>query len=92
MPSYNDIILGHYGADHQLKKGCEECAELIVAIMHHLEGRENARNEILEEVADVEIMTSQIRQIFGITADEIGDLKAAKMERQLWRLTCQGSS
>lgn len=92
MPSYNDIIIGHYGADHQLKKSCEECAELIVAITHHFEGRENSRQEILEELADVEIMASQIRQIFGITLDEIGDLKAAKMERQLRRLRCQGSS
>lgn len=88
MPSYNDIIIGHYGEEHQLKKACEECAELIVAITHHFEGRENAREEIKGEITDVEIMLGQIKQIFGITAEEVGELKAEKMLRQLRRVKC----
>nr|BDI55055.1 MAG: nucleotide pyrophosphohydrolase, MazG-like [uncultured archaeon] len=40
----------------------EECCELATAVFHYLRGnRPNAITEIIEEIADVEIMIEQIK-------------------------------
>lgn len=50
-------IADHYGLEHQLGKCKEELGELIEAI-------DSTNDEaIIEEIADVEIMTEQLKQL-----------------------------
>lgn len=54
-------IINKNGLKYQFRKLQEEAAELIAAINHHLEGRNNGLNHLHEEFADVEIMMEQLR-------------------------------
>lgn len=54
-------ILQHYGIMHQKSKTVEELAELIVALQKDiLEGKEQHSRAVLEEIADVHIMLTQL--------------------------------
>ena len=54
-------ILQHYGILHQKSKTIEELAELIVALQKDiLEGKEQDSRAVLEEIADVHIMLTQL--------------------------------
>jgi len=75
----------HYG-DKQIAKTVEELGELIVALQkfqQKLSG-ENQAN-VIEEIADVEIMTAQLKYLFcwDIKVDAI---KNMKLNRQLERI------
>ena len=72
-------IADHYGLEHQLVKCKEELGELIEAI-------DSANDEaIIEEIADVEIMTEQLKQL--MRADRVVELyKDYKIARQLRRI------
>lgn len=72
-------IANHYGLKHQLVKCKEELGELIEAI-------DSANDEaIIEEIADVEIMTEQLKQL--MRADKVVELyKDYKIARQLRRI------
>lgn len=72
-------IANHYGLKHQLGKCKEELGELIEAI-------DSANVEaVIEEIADVEIMTAQLKQL--MCADRVVDLyKDYKITRQLRRI------
>lgn len=77
-------IANHYGLKHQLVKCKEELGELIEAI-DSLDER-----AIIEEIADVEIMTEQIKQL--MCADRVVDLyKDYKIARQLRRIAKEQS-
>lgn len=73
-------IANHYGIKHQLVKCKEELGELIEAI-------DSANDEaIIEEIADVEIMTEQLKQL--MCADRVVELyKDYKIARQLRRIS-----
>lgn len=72
-------IANHYGLEHQLGKCKEELGELIQAIDSLDE------KAIVEEIADVEIMTAQLKQL--MCADRVVDLyKDYKIARQLRRI------
>ena len=73
-----------YGCMHQTIKAAEELSELLVALNKWLGTSENeniakfhARYNIREECADVEIMLSQLKIIFG----DWSDWKHYKMDR-----------
>ena len=72
-------IADHYGLKHQLVKCKEELGELIEAI-------DSTNDEaIIEEIADVEIMTEQLKQL--MRADRVVELyKDYKIARQLRRI------
>lgn len=54
-------ILNHYGIMHQKAKAIEELAELIVALQKDiLAGKESHSMAVLEEIADVHIMLTQL--------------------------------
>lgn len=54
-------ILKHYGLRHQKAKAIEELGELIVALQKDLlAGTEGLSPEVLEEIADVHIMITQL--------------------------------
>ena len=61
-----------YGCMHQTVKAAEELSELLVALNKWLGMSENEdyiRDNIREECADVEIMLSQLKIIFGDWSD-----------------------
>lgn len=53
-----------YGRQAQIDVAIEECAELINAIQKHRRGRVGDK-EVIDEIADVRIMTEQLALIFG---------------------------
>ena len=59
-----NTALEHYGLHHQMVKCMEECGELIQALARNLSGEHNKEN-VDEELADVEIMLMQMRTVFG---------------------------
>jgi NTP pyrophosphatase (non-canonical NTP hydrolase) len=70
--------LEKYGHDAQLDMVIEECSELILAIQRYRRKRCEAI-DIQEEIADVEIMLSQMRILFG--DQSIDEFKAYKIMR-----------
>jgi NTP pyrophosphatase (non-canonical NTP hydrolase)/DNA-directed RNA polymerase subunit RPC12/RpoP len=69
--------LDTWGEAPQIAMLAEECTELAAAALHLLRGRE-AKEEVAEEAADVEIMLQQLRLIMG---DEIDEWKRKKIHR-----------
>lgn len=72
-------IADHYGNEHQLEKCKEELNELIEAI--------DSKDEesIIEEIADVEIMTNQLKYL--MRAERLVEhYKNYKTQRQLARI------
>ena len=89
-------IADHYGLDSQLKQTIEEMAELIQAFSKFMRSRGSgqptttdtlsARLNIIEEIADVEIMISQSKYLLNISDDEIEAIKRSKLDRTLDRM------
>ena len=66
-----------FGAFEQERMATEECAELIQAINHKHRGR---KDNIAEEIADVEIMLEQLKIINGC-GEQVETIKRSKIER-----------
>ena len=54
----------HYGVEHQYWKAVEEMGELIVEIARR-QDRRTTKEHLQEELADVMVMTEQLRMILG---------------------------
>lgn len=74
-------ILNHYGRQAQLNKTMEELAELQVAIAH-----EDNKDNVLEELADVQVMAEQVRLMWGIGEDELDRMIDYKVDRTIRRM------
>lgn len=61
------LAVHHYGAEHQKKKAIEEMGELITAISREQDGRATLE-QVITEIADVQIMMRQLALIYGIDA------------------------
>jgi NTP pyrophosphatase (non-canonical NTP hydrolase) len=84
-------ILAHYGRAAQLRQLIEKCAELIQAAAKYNRVTNNGENQNLiayqhlcEELADVMIMTEQIRQ--SVNENMVKAYMDAKLDRQLERI------
>ena len=66
-----------FGAVHQEEVAIEECGELIQAICHKHRGR---KDNIAEEIADVEIMLEQLK-IINDCSGEVEEIRKSKVER-----------
>ena len=75
----------HYGADLQTVVCMEECAELIQAISKMKRGKDN-RNNLIEEVADVMICIEILKQVYGISDNEIQNYVCQKQNRSIERM------
>lgn len=74
------MAIAKYGMDAQLGMVSEECGELIVAVNKYLRSKSpEAKERLVEEVADVEIMLDQMRIIFD--ESEINFHKQKKVNR-----------
>jgi NTP pyrophosphatase (non-canonical NTP hydrolase) len=77
-----------YGKDEQMRMAQEECAELIQAVnkIHRAENNSNVKeygkacDNIIEEIADVEIMCAQLRIIMNNSA-AVNAVKVSKIKR-----------
>jgi len=79
-------ILNHYGLQHQKAKTIEELGELIVALQKDLlAGTEDLSPEVLEDIADVHIM---ITQLLDDEADktQVSLIVDRKLKRQIRRI------
>ena len=74
----------HYGADLQTVVCMEECAELIQAVSKMKRGKDN-RNNLIEEMADVMICIEILKQVYGISDNEIQDYVCQKQNRSIER-------
>ena len=74
-----DKAVKHYGKFAQIDMAVEEMAELIVALKHH-QRRKAEVEEIIEEIADVEIMLMQLKTIYECWSD-VDIVKDEKLER-----------
>jgi NTP pyrophosphatase (non-canonical NTP hydrolase) len=61
----------------------EECAELIVALQKHINRTPNPSTleNIIDEIADVEMMLTQMRLVFGIDDETLRKRIECKFEK-----------
>lgn len=74
-------VIDKWGVNAQLVMVVEECSELIKEITKEFRG--GSRN-IIEEIADVEIMVEQLRVIYGV--ENVDKIKGQKLKRLYRRL------
>lgn len=88
MKSYQiescNTIAHHYGKDSQVLIAIEEMSELTKELCKYFR-RFDRKNEIIEEIADAEIMIEQLKCLFDIHT-EVEDEIDYKIERQLRRI------
>lgn len=77
-------VINKNGLEHQFRKLQEELGELIAAVNHHLEGRNNGTAHLHEEFADVEIMMEQLRPF--LNNHTLKENKQKKLKRLAKRL------
>ena len=68
LRSLNNIAW-HYGEKHQTEKAIEECNELITELEQSIDGVCILEN-IIDEIADVEVMINQLKIIFDCYGEE----------------------
>lgn len=78
-------IADHYGLHHQLMKTVEELNELSLECAKSWDKRSITVN-LISELADVEVMLSQIKYLGKIEQSDIDEVKAYKINRQLKRI------
>lgn len=81
----------HYGGNNQIDVAIEEMAELTQALVKTKrsvtdEDIEMFRGNVIEEIADVEIMLAQLRIIFDIDEWLLDTAKASKLNRLAERI------
>lgn len=74
-----------YGKDKQLDVVIEEMSELTKEICKFKRGQDN-HQQIVEEIADVEIMLQQLKMICDVRCSELEGVKYQKTERLAERL------
>ena len=73
----------HYGFD--LLTTVEECSELIQAISKMKRGKDN-RDNLIEEMADIMICMEILKQVYGISDNEIQNYVCQKQNRCIERM------
>ena len=83
-------IVQHYGIEHQQRKLEEEVFELQQAITNcewaSSEYGRCSKSNIIEELADTQVMLKQFQYYYEITDDEIEEIMQFKVDRQLERI------
>ena len=73
-------IFSHFGYRKQLRKFNEECYELTEAML------DNDKEHIKEEIADVQVLLNQFKELYEIYDDEIVEIMEHKIDRTLERI------
>lgn len=75
-------IADYFGYEQQKNMLIEEQAELIQALnKFDRKGTKESFNNIIEEMADVELMIDQVRYLLDINKEAIEEIKAEKVKR-----------
>lgn len=74
-----DALWLKHGSGDQLNQIIEECAELIVAVRHHMRGKATMYG-VLKEAADVQCMLEQLFQMYA-TPQDVKQLVGESFER-----------
>lgn len=77
-------IANHYGKEHQVLIAIEEMSELTKELCKYFR-RFDRKKEIVEEVADAQIMLEQLIELFGIEGD-VDKMVDYKLNRQIRRM------
>lgn len=81
---YQDALL-KWGMDSQINMAIEEMAELISALQHYRRkeswGHHSTMEDIVDEIADVEIMIEQLKYMFGIDNLKLSAIQDKKLHR-----------
>lgn len=72
-----------YGIEAQMRMLQEECGELIVAVGHYQRGRDGALGNLIEEMADVEIMLEQIKIALEVDVTATKNYKLERLKKRL---------
>lgn len=88
--TFNQSII-KYGIEPQCRQLMEECAELIQAVNKMLRYEDRPAEpecyaNLVEEIADVEIMLYQLKVMFNIDDDQVFAFKVQKAKREQERL------
>lgn len=75
-----------YGKETQSIVCMEECSELIQAISKRLRGKPDATDNLAEEMADVTICLYLLKEMYGITDEQLDEWIARKTARQSKRM------
>ncbi len=79
-------IAEYYGEVSQMGVLQEECSELIKAASKYLRyGTDDKKADIAEEIADVEIMTEQVKYLLKLY-DDVQSCRKYKLNRTLDRI------
>jgi NTP pyrophosphatase (non-canonical NTP hydrolase) len=79
-----DDCMAFWGLERQLRMTQEECGELIIAISHFIRGREDGLEDLVEELADTQLMINQIIHHVGEgKVKSIIDIKSDYVKRKL---------
>ena len=73
-------VINKFGKEAQCRQVMEECAELIQAVNKNLRSA-GAKENLIEEMADVGIMLDQLRIMFEIKDTEINKIRYEKMKQ-----------
>jgi len=75
--------LDQWGLSAQVGQTVEECAELIVALQKYINRtpKTETLENIIDEIADVEMMLAQMRLILGIDDDTLRKRIECKFEK-----------
>jgi len=73
-------VINKFGKEAQCRQVMEECAELIQAVNKNLRSA-GAKENLIEEMADVGIMLDQLRIMFEIKEVEINKIRLEKMKQ-----------
>lgn len=85
VPNQKEMV-DFYGIEPQARQAMEESAELIQAINKVLRKKDDAKNHLAEEMADVFICLEQLKCSFDISDEEIQVWIDYKFERQKKRI------
>lgn len=92
-------IANHYGLAKQQRQLAEECGELIQATSKYMRFQEESYaltvdwtylQNVIEEIADVEVMLDEIKHLLNISDEAIEAIKERKVNRQLERIEKEG--
>ncbi|MDR1928034.1 MAG: hypothetical protein LBQ33_05290 [Oscillospiraceae bacterium] len=75
--------LDRWGVNAQAGQTVEECAELIVALTKHINRtpKPESLENVIDEMADVEMMLAQMRLVSGISDERLHEQIARKFEK-----------
>ena len=79
-------LASFYGIKSQTSQLDEEMAELTVETHKLMRGRTEDTKGLIEEIADVEILLSQLKILYKINSLEVDLIKEKKINRQMERV------